>query len=49
MQWNAMKWLFRYVKGPSDLGIKLKKPKEWVGLKSYGTLDFARDIDLYFI
>ncbi|CAI9762466.1 unnamed protein product [Fraxinus pennsylvanica] len=41
--WDAMKWLLRYIKGTSNLGIQFRKQAESVILKGFTDSDYAGD------
>ena len=44
--WHAVKWLLRYLKGSSRLGLSYSKTKmEQVEIRSYCDADFAADLD----
>lgn len=43
--WLAVKWMLRYLKGSSSLGLEFKRSKEGIKLKGYTDSDFAGDVD----
>src|SRR3954464_15405009 len=45
--WEAMKWIFRYLRGTAKLGLefrKREKEKSWT-LKGFVDVDFGGDLD----
>jgi hypothetical protein len=43
--WNAVKWIFRYLKGTIDYGITFVKQKSDLSVVGYVDADYARDLD----
>ncbi|KAM6597770.1 hypothetical protein CsatA_008294 [Cannabis sativa] len=43
--WRALKWLLRYLRGTSDIGLTYKRVSEKVTLKGYIDVDYASSKD----
>jgi hypothetical protein len=43
--WNAVKWIFRYLKGTTDYGITFAKQKSDLSVVGYVDADYAGDLD----
>ena len=43
--WNAMKWIFRYLRGTTDYGILYARQQEKVSAMGYVHADYAGDVD----
>jgi hypothetical protein len=43
--WNTVKWIFRYLKGTTDLSITFARQKGDVSTTGYVDVDYAGDLD----
>jgi hypothetical protein len=43
--WNAIKWIFRYLKGTTDYGITFVRQKSDLSVVGYVNADYAGDLD----
>jgi hypothetical protein len=43
--WDAVKWIFRYLRGTKDYGITFARQKSDLSVVGYVDVDYARDLD----
>jgi hypothetical protein len=43
--WDAVKWIFRYLKGTTDYGINFVRQKSDLSVVGYVDVDYAGDLD----
>ena len=45
MNWDAIKWIFRYLRGTTDYGITFSKQQSDPSVKGYADADYVGDLD----
>ncbi|WKA01240.1 hypothetical protein VitviT2T_019529 [Vitis vinifera] len=45
MHWDAVKWIFRYLRGTTDYGIMFNKQQSDPSVRRYVDVDYAGDLD----
>ncbi|WJZ87849.1 hypothetical protein VitviT2T_007198 [Vitis vinifera] len=45
MHWDAVKWIFRYLRGTTDYGIMFSKQQSDPSVRGYVDADYASDLD----